>query len=428
MGLLPTADRGAPGVVAGAAMALATFDTTQGVAGLSVRLRLRPSPALATYLTGRSCSRIGQECGFFLVGHGGEAYPDRVRQSMSDTLGMAAQLAGQSLRVGWYFALNRLVDWRTDRLGMARRFKPALPVPPLQELLADQAQLLLSDALAVRDGVYPPMEAEIASRFGHLVRVHRMLADLPDALRRRASAEATTAKAQAAAADVPDYYAQDFHFQTGGYLSEASARIYDVQVETLFMGAAGPMRRAALRVVCERLRGCDQRRRTLLDVACGTGRFLRQARLALPAVTLKGIDLSCAYLQEARRHLRGLRGAELIEAGAEKIPLADASVDIVTSIFLFHELPPLVRRQVTGEIARVLKPGGLFVFLDSLQMGDRPGWDGLLEAFPVRFHEPYYRHYVSDDLEGMFGDAALAAQSMSTPFLAKLMVRVKGMG
>ena len=97
---------------------------------------------------------------------------------------------------------------------------------------------------------------------------------------------------------------------------------------------------------------------------------------------LKGLDLSRTYLDEARRHLEGLRGAELIEAAGEKMPLADASADIVTSIFLYHELPPDVRRQVTAEIARVLKPGGLFVFLDSLQMGDRPGWDGLLESFP----------------------------------------------
>ena len=39
---------------------------------------------------------------------------------MSDNLGMAAQLAGQSLRFGWYFALNRLVDWRTSQLGLTR--------------------------------------------------------------------------------------------------------------------------------------------------------------------------------------------------------------------------------------------------------------------------------------------------------------------
>ena len=345
---------------------------------------------------------------------------------MSNSLGMAAQLAAESFRFGWYFALNRLVEWRTSRLGLARRYRPSRPVPSMQELLADQAQLLMSDALAVRDGLYPPMEEEAGSAVRHLIRVRRMLADLPEALERRAAADASTAKAEAAAANVPDYYAQDFHFQTGGYLSEDSARLYDIQVETLFMGAAGPMRRAALRPIAEFMAGRDQRRVTLVDVASGTGRFLRQVRLAYPAIALKGLDLSRTYLDEARRNLDGLRAPELIEAAAETMPLADASADIVTCVFLYHELPPQVRRQVTAEIARILKPGGLFVFLDSLQMGDKPGWDGLLEAFPHRFHEPYYRSYAVDDLEGMFTAAGLAAESMSTPYLAKLLVRRKG--
>jgi ubiquinone/menaquinone biosynthesis C-methylase UbiE len=344
---------------------------------------------------------------------------------MSDTLGMAAQLTGQSIRFGWYFALNRLVEWRTDRLGLKRPFKPSRPVPSLQELLADQAQLLMGDALAVRDGLYPPVDDEPTSPLGLIARARLMLADLPAALGRRATADASTAKAEASAGSVPEYYAQDFHFQTGGYLSEDSARLYDIQVETLFMGAAGPMRRTALRPIAEFMRGRDQRGVTLLDVACGTGRFLRQVRLAYPALQLQGLDLSRTYLDEARRHMRGLRGARLIEAAAETMPLPDASADIVTAIFLYHELPPAVRRQVTAEVARVLKPGGLFVFLDSLQLGDRPGWDGLLESFPVRFHEPYFRSYIIDDLDGMFRAAGLAAASMSTPYLSKLLVRQK---
>jgi len=344
---------------------------------------------------------------------------------MADNVGMAAQLAGQSLRFGWYFALNRALDWRTDQLGKTPRYKPTRPVPPLRELLADQAQLLMADALAVRDGLYPPMDDDAASPLGHLARVRQMFADLPEAYARRAEKDATTARAEPAAAGVPEYYAQDFHFQTGGYLTEGSARLYDVQVETLFMGAAGPMRRAALGPIGDYMRGRDQRKVTLVDVACGTGRFLRQVRLAYPAMTLKGVDLSRPYLNEAARQLDGLRGAELIEAAGEKMPLDDASADIITSTFLYHELPPDVRRQVTAEIARVLKPGGLFVFIDSLQMGDKPGWDGLLEAFPHRFHEPYYRHYSTDDLDGMFQAACLEADTTMTPFLSKLMVRRK---
>jgi ubiquinone/menaquinone biosynthesis C-methylase UbiE len=250
-----------------------------------------------------------------------------------------------------------------------------------------------------------------------------MFRDLPQAFARRTHKDATTARAEPAAAEVPAYYAQDFHFQTGGYLTEGSARLYDVQVETLFMGSAGPMRRAALAPIARFMAGRDQRRVTLLDVGCGTGRFLRQVRLTYPAMQLKGLDLSAPYLDEARRQLKGLRGADLIEAPAERMPLASESVDVVTSVFLFHELPPEVRRAVAAEMARVLKPGGLLVFLDSLQMGDRPGWDGLIEAFPERFHEPYYRHYAIDDLDALFTAAGLEPELTETPFLSKLMVR-----
>jgi hypothetical protein len=81
-----------------------------------------------------------------------------------------------------------------------------------------------------------------------------------------------------------------------------------------------------------------------------------------------------------------------------------------------------VRRQVTTEIARILRIDGLFVFLDSLQMGDRPAWDGLIEGFPARFHEPYYRGYAMDDLAGMFSAAGLSPGPASIAYLSKLLV------
>ena len=74
---------------------------------------------------------------------------------------------------------------------------------------------------------------------------------------------------------------------------------------------------------------------------------------------------------------------------AEAIPLADNSQDAVTSIFLFHELPPKVRRSALRECARVLKPGGRLILLDSLQRDDQPDYDGLLQLFPQNYHEPH---------------------------------------
>jgi ubiquinone/menaquinone biosynthesis C-methylase UbiE len=76
---------------------------------------------------------------------------------------------------------------------------------------------------------------------------------------------------------------------------------------------------------------------------------------------------------------------------AETLPVPDQSQDALTSIFLLHELPPKVRRVVFRECARVLKPGGRLVFVDSLQRGDQPDYDGLLDHFPQSYHEPYYR-------------------------------------
>jgi ubiquinone/menaquinone biosynthesis C-methylase UbiE len=50
----------------------------------------------------------------------------------------------------------------------------------------------------------------------------------------------------------------------------------------------------------------------------------------------------------------------------------DESQDAVTSIFLFHELPPKVRRTVFRECARVLKPGGRWSYAASTaEMGDK---------------------------------------------------------
>lgn len=343
---------------------------------------------------------------------------------LSDRIAMASQLAGNLARFGWYSGINWLMARRAARIGSPPRYTPELPVPSRAELMGELRQLLVADAEAVGKGLLPPSEMPTAVAFGeHMARLGAMTADLSDTVRRRMQREAGTAADASGAEELPDYFRQDFHFQTGGYLTEDSARLYDVQVETLFYGSADAMRRAGLLAVTEAMAGRDQRTAALTDMACGTGRLLRQIRLAYPALTLTGVDLSKPYLAEAERHLAGLRPVRLLAANAEATGLADASQDVVISTFLFHELPGDVRRRVIAEMARVLKPGGMLVVVDSLQLGDRPGWDGLLEAFPVRFHEPYYRHYLIDDLDGAMREAGLDDAGSRLAFLSKVMVR-----
>src|SRR5271166_170130 len=135
-----------------------------------------------------------------------------------------------------------------------------------------------------------------------------------------------------------------------------------------------------------------------------------------------GIDLSEAYVKHAKRHLRCWSRVHLSVANAESLPVVDDSQDALIRIFLFHELPPKVRRVVLRECARVLKPGGRLVLVDSLQRGDRPDYDGLLELFPQSYHEPYYRSYLDEDFAALAAAHCLVHVRNVNAFISKVMV------
>jgi len=160
----------------------------------------------------------------------------------------------------------------------------------------------------------------------------------------------------------------------------------------------------------------------LLDIGCGTGRFLGQVKQVWPRLPCIGLDLSEPYIDYARQHLRRWVLTNFLVANAEAIPVADATCDAVTSIFMFHELPPPVRRTIFRECARILKPGGRFVVVDSLQLGDRPDYDGLLHLFPQHYHEPYYSTYISENFEDIAEASGLTPVRHFNAFVSKVMV------
>jgi ubiquinone/menaquinone biosynthesis C-methylase UbiE len=190
----------------------------------------------------------------------------------------------------------------------------------------------------------------------------------------------------------------------------------------LFAGTAGAMRRRALSLIAKAWRTRDHRGLVMLDLACGTGAFLSDLALAFPRARLMGADLSPAYLAEARK---AAPPAMFVQAKAEQLPFADASLDAVSAVYLFHELPPKVRGAVAAEIARVLKPGGLFALADSIQPVDEPRLARLLEAFPAYFHEPYFASYAGADLPALFGKAGLRLVGDDAAFLTKALLLEK---
>ncbi len=100
----------------------------------------------------------------------------------------------------------------------------------------------------------------------------------------------------------------------------------------------------------------------LLDVACGTGDMIRAFDAApMPPERLIGADFSGGML--SRGHYEGLRRPlQLLQADAQRLPLADASVDIVSCAFGVRNFQDLAAG--LAEMQRVLRPGGRVVILE----------------------------------------------------------------
>ncbi len=94
----------------------------------------------------------------------------------------------------------------------------------------------------------------------------------------------------------------------------------------------------------------------VLDVACGTG------NLAIPAARkgglVTGADIATNLLEQARQRAAAENLKAAFEEGdAERLPFADASFDVVMSMFgaMFAPRPELV----AAELSRVCRPGGI---------------------------------------------------------------------
>ena len=340
----------------------------------------------------------------------------------------AAYGARQLPRVVWYIGhslvLRELAATvrRSEKPKVRHQPRNQAPGPDRKRIYADMAKLFLRDLANVEAGIYP-LPADHDGSLLALIRRSRMFFDdLPNIHRRRERRAHNEVLNDTTRGTRPRYYLQNFHYQSGGWLTEKSAELYDTQVEILFNGSANAIRRQALPQLHEVFAGRDQRKLKVIDIGCGTGRFIDAIKQAWPKLPVLGIDMSEAYLRHATRHLRRWSRVNLTAAKAENLPVTDESQDALTSIFLFHELPPSVRRAVIRECARVLKPGGRLILVDSLQRGDWPDYDGLLEHFPESYHEPYYRSYLDEDFATLVTRHGLVHVRNVNAFISKVMV------
>ena len=309
-------------------------------------------------------------------------------------------------------ALHAATRWTREGEG------PVANPDVVDEMRKRTRALLERDVVDAESGLYPRRLLWSHNSAGYARRLPALLRDL-FTLDRRRQERSWRLPTEIDDASLPQYFRRQFHWQRDGYLSDRSASLYDPGVEFLFLGMADVMRRRCLAPI---VRETERQARPLrvLDVACGTGRTLWMLGQALPTSSLTGVDLSAPYLKAARKLTADLDDVSLLRANAEELPFPDDHFDVVTSTYLFHELPNAARRRVMAELARVLRPDGLLVLQDSAQLSDSAVLEPALRGFHTDFHEPFYAEYLGDALEDLVVEHGFRFPRVETHLVAKV--------
>jgi SAM-dependent methyltransferase len=143
----------------------------------------------------------------------------------------------------------------------------------------------------------------------------------------------------------------------------------------------------------------------LLDVGCGTGEFLAQAR-SLGARTT-GVE----PVEDAARFSREQRGLDVLTATLEESGLPEQQFDVVSALHVLEHMPESVRFLET--LARWTRPGGHVLI-------EVPNYDGMvrrrrLSNWPGLRPLEHIVHFTPATLRTAFARAGLEPRSITSP-------------
>jgi ubiquinone/menaquinone biosynthesis C-methylase UbiE len=174
----------------------------------------------------------------------------------------------------------------------------------------------------------------------------------------------------------------------------------------------------------------------VLDVATGGGHTA--FALAPHVAEVVALDLTSAMLAVAQQEAtaRNIHNISFLQGDVQAIPLADQSFDIVACRLAAHHFPNI--QQAIAECARVLKPGGTLLVIDSTSP-EEPAIDLFLNTIETLRDPSHVRNYGSSEWkdylntagftinsiheDGVFLDITDWTQRMRTPVAAVALIK-----
>jgi ubiquinone/menaquinone biosynthesis C-methylase UbiE len=108
----------------------------------------------------------------------------------------------------------------------------------------------------------------------------------------------------------------------------------------------------------------------LVDVGCGTGRFLAALSRKEPGADLVGVEEDRDSVTLAKRRLASASGnIEIKRSNLERLPFEDDEFEVATLTFLLRTIPRAARMKILRETKRIVRPGGRILVADRSDRG-----------------------------------------------------------
>ena len=119
----------------------------------------------------------------------------------------------------------------------------------------------------------------------------------------------------------------------------------------------------------------------VLEISCGHGGGASYLARTLKPASYTGLDINPNAIEFARgRH--SVPGLEFVQGDATALPFPDNSFDAVVNVEASHLYPDVPA--FLSEVARVLAPGGHFLYTDFRRQRDLAAWEAEIAATPLR--------------------------------------------